>query len=240
MGKVEWYRFRISPFLWVLAAVSLLFNVAPMVLSGHLVSTAQVLEQTAKNIAQPLLLCMIYTVLTVTEDFENGFVRCYLASGKRWTAIVAAKLLHALLGATILLLLNVAVPVLSVGVVQGGCDWLATGRMLAQMFPFWVSMTCVFFVIAILAGRQSLGVVIAAAVVFVLTILTNWLGTNPILYRAAVQYSPIAQLEISGRRAAAALPLSGAYWTAAGIAAATAGVMVVAVLCKKDPPGYPA
>lgn len=209
MLKAELFRFWKSSTLWIILGV-ITASCGISIFTGAYSSAEQASVNIAKDSMVPILACAVYGSILLTDDFSNGLMRHYVASGYKRYVILMAKLVHFLLGCSILLVVYPCLSVLLTAALQGVqttllCVFTETIRLCLKTLPLYWGMAGLFFLFATLIQRGSIAVSISVAASILLVVLTNK------LYARAASvwiYSPIVQIsEAADGRAANAY-----YW----------------------------
>ena len=207
MLKAEFFKFSHSCPLWVILAV-LTASCGVSIFTGTYDSAEHALLQISKDSMVLILAGAVYGSMTLTEDFSNGLLRHFIASGYRRTAILGAKLVHYLAGCGVLILLYQVISVALAAMVQGvETSFPAVmGKTLLtvlQALPLYGGIFGLFFFLAVWIQKGAAAVGVSVAVSILLVVWTNKLYPQ---HSAVLRYSPVIQIS-----AAANGTITGAY-----------------------------
>lgn len=195
MLKAEQFKFRNSYTLWIIIGV---LSVACFIsiITGTYGSAEQTLLNITKDSMVPILACAIYGAIILTDDFSNGLLRHYIASGYKRSAVLFAKFLHYIWGCSVLLLVYPCLCV-SLTVILHGAEttllFVFKEMMLAflKTLPLYWGIFGLFFFFSVLIKKGASVAGISVAVSIILVIFTNKLYGNGI---SILKYSPIIQI----------------------------------------------
>ena len=168
MLKAEFFKFNHSCVLWIILGV-ISTSCMISVLTGTYSSAEQTLIAISKDSMVPILACVIYSAIILTEDFSSGILKHYIANGYSRSSIVFAKFIHYIAGSSILLFLYPAICVSLATAIQGTeTSFISVvGKMLwffIQSLPLYWGIFGLFFLVAIMIqkGVFVMGVSLAA------------------------------------------------------------------------------
>lgn len=195
MLKAEQFKFRNSCALWIIIGV-IFASCFISVIMGTYNSAEQTLLNITKDSMVLILACAIYGAIILTDDFSNGLLLHYIASGYRRTSILFAKLIHYILGCSILLLVYPCLCVSLAAILHGTetTFLLVFQEMILAFFktlPLYLGIWGLFFFFAILIKKGVAVMGISVAVSILLVVFTNRLYGNGI---STLKYSPIIQI----------------------------------------------
>lgn len=195
MLKVEQFKFRNSYTLWIIIGVisaGCLFSI----FMGIYDSAEQTLLNIAKDSMVPILACAVYGSIILTDDFSNGLLRHYIASGHRRGNVLFAKFLHYIWGCSVLLLVYPCLCVSLTAILHGTetTFLLVFKEMVLAFFktlPLYWGIFGLFFFFSVLIKKGVSVAGISVAVSIILVAFTNKLYENEI---SILKYSPIIQI----------------------------------------------
>ena len=195
MLKAEQFKFRNSFALWIIIGVISATCFVSIIL-GIYSSAEQPLLNITKDCMVPILACAVYGAVILTDDFSNGILRHYIASGYNKDCILFAKLLHYILGCSILLLVYPCLCVSFSAMLHGAeTAFLLVFRETVFIFfktlPLYLGIFGLFFFFSVLTKNGAAAVGISIAVSIILVAFTNRLYGNAI---SLLKYSPIIQI----------------------------------------------
>lgn len=207
MLKAEKYKFSHSCALWVIIGVLFAFCCIS-IMTGVYNSAENALLNISKDIAVPLLGCSVYSAIILLDDFSNGLLQHYIASGYERTSIICAKLIHYIFGCSILLLVYPLLCISFTAIARG----IETSFALVlwqfiliylKSLPLYWGVAGLFFLVSILLQNAAIAIAISVAVSLFLGVFPNRLYANGLYI---LKYSPMIQLnEIANDR------ISGEY-----------------------------
>jgi len=210
MLKAEFFKFKHDYALWILLGViSALCMIS--VLTDTYSSAEQTLISISKDSMVPILACVIYSAIILTEDFSSGILRHYIANGYKRRSIVFAKFIHYIAGSTLFLFFYPAICVLFAAAIQGveTSFWAVIEKMLLfflQSLPLYWGIFGLFFLIAIVIQKGVFAMSVSLALSVIVVVFTNKFYGN---MEAILQYSPVIQIsEIAGGRITSAYFIS--------------------------------
>ncbi len=212
--KAERFKFLHSSTLWIVIAVLFAFC-SISILTGVYDSAESALRSISKDIPIPLLGCSVYSAIILLDDFSNGMIKHYIASGYKRAFIMLAKFFHYIFGCCILLFVYPLLCVTFTAIVRG----VETSFVLVmQQFifvyikslPLYLGIVSIFFLACILLKNAATAMAVSVAVSISLVVFSNKLYANNF---AILKYSPMIQLD-----EIAANPISFEYYVAAAAA----------------------
>lgn len=213
MLKAEKYKFFHSYALWVIIGVLFAFCCIS-ILTGVYNSAECALLNISRDIAVPLLGCSVYSAIVLLDDFSNGLLKHYIASGYKRTSILCAKFMHYMFGCSVLLLVYPFLCISFTAIVRGVETSLVIilGQFILVFIksaPLYLGVVGLFFLISILL--QNAAITIAVSVT-----ASIFLGVFPDRFYAdgfyILKYSPMIQLN-----EVAAKPISAEYLIAVAL-----------------------
>lgn len=195
MLKAEFFKFKHAYALWIILGV-ISFSCMISVLTGTYGSAEQTLTSIFKDSMVPILACVIYSAIILTEDFSSGILRHYIANGYKRSSIVFAKFIHYIAGSSILLFLYPAICVLLAAVVQGvetsfGAVVEKMFLLFVQSLPLYWGIFGLFFLIAIVIQKGVFAMGVSLALSVIVVVFTNKFYEN---LTGILKYSPIIQI----------------------------------------------
>lgn len=213
MLKAEKYKFSHSYALWTIISVLFAFCCIS-ILTGVYSSAENALLNISKDTVVPLLGCSVYSAIILLDDFSNGLLKHYIASGYKRASILCAKFIHYIFGCSVLLLVYPFLCISFTAIVRGTETsfvlvlWQFIIIYFKSLLLYWGIMG-LFFIVSILLQNAAVAIAISFAVSFLLGVFPNRLYVNGIYI---LKYSPMIQLN-----EAAANPVSSEYLIAIGI-----------------------
>lgn len=205
MLKAEFFKFRHTYVLWIILAVissACMISVA----TGTYCSAEQTLNAVAKDSMVPILACVLYSAVLLTEDFSSGIIRHYIASGYKRREIVFAKFLHYISGSSLLLFLYPGICVCAAAVMQGlETSFASVMENMLLLFvgtlPLYWGIFGLFFLISMATQKGVLAMGISLAVSILGVVFTKKFygsGTEILKYSPVIQINEIASGTITG------------------------------------------
>lgn len=200
MLKAEIFKFLHSSSLWVIIGVLFAFCFIS-IMTGVYKSAENALVNISKDIVVTFLGCSVYSAIILLDDFTNGLLQHYIATGYKKSSILCAKFIHYALGCCILLLVY---PLLCITFTAIICGVETSFTALLWQFvlisiksiPLYLGIVSIFFLVAILLQNAAVAVAISVAMSLFLGIFPNRLYANGVYI---LKYSPIIQLnEVAG------------------------------------------
>ena len=156
--------------------------------------------------------CAVYSAIIVLDDFSNGLLKHYIASGYKRSSILCAKFIHYIFGCGILLLVYPLLCVIFTVIVRGvETFFVLILRQLILVFikslPLYLGMVGLFFMLSILLQNAAITIAVSVAASIFLGVFSNRLCADNLYI---LKYSPVIQLN-----QVAANPISGEYLIAA-------------------------
>jgi len=195
MLKAELFKFKHSYALWIILGV-ISASCTISIVTGTYGSAEQTLTNIAKDSMVPILACAIYSAIILTEDFSSKILRHYIANGYKRSSILLAKLVHFIVGCSILLFAYPAICVVIAAILQGvETSFAAVLRNLllsfAQSLPLYFGIFGLFFLFSVLIQKGVIvaGTSVAASILIVVFTNKLYRGASSIL-----SYSPIIQI----------------------------------------------
>lgn len=195
MLKAEFFKFKHSYALWIILGV-ISASCMVSVLTGTYSSAEQTLVSISMDNMVPILACVIYGAIILTEDFSSGILRHYIVNGYKRSSIVFAKFIHYIAGSSILLFLYPAICVLSAAAVQGiETSFMAvidkTLLSFIQSLPLYWGIFGLFFLISILIQKGVFAMSVSLALSIIVVVFTNKFYES---LTGILKYSPIIQI----------------------------------------------
>ena len=195
MLKAELFKFKHSCALWIILGVISASSMVSVV-TGTYRSAEQTLIAISKDSMVPILACVIYSSIILTEDFSSGILRHYIANGYKRSSIVLAKFIHYIAGSSILLFLYPAICVLLAAAIQGiETSFMSViGKMLSlfmQSLPLYWGIFGLFFLIAIVIQKGVIVMSVSLALSIIVVVFTNKFYGN---LTGILKYSPVIQI----------------------------------------------
>ena len=214
MLKVEKYKFSHSCILWVIIGVLFAFCCIS-IMTGVYNSAEHALLNISKDIAVPLLGCSVYSAIIVLDDFSNGLLQHYIASGYERTSILCAKFIHYIFGCSILLLIYPLLCISFTAIMRGietSVAFVLWRYILIYLksLPLYWGIMGLFFLVSILLQNAAIAIAVSVASSLFLGVFPNRLYANGLYI---LKYSPMIQLN-----EAATNLISGEYLIAVIIA----------------------
>ena len=195
MLKAELFKFTHSYSLWIIIGV-LVISCGISTITGTYSSAENALINISKDSMVLILASAVYGAIILTEDFSNGLLRHFVSNGYKRTHIVLAKVVHYIVGCSILLLAYQVISVSFAALIQGvETSFLTVIRTTIftslQLLPLYLGVLGLFFLLAVLIKKGVIVVGVSVATSILLVVFTNKLysGTSSIL-----KYSPIIQI----------------------------------------------
>ena len=195
MLKAELFKFTHSYSLWIIIGVLVIFC-GISTITGTYSSAENALINISKDSMVLILASAVYGSIILTEDFSNGLLRHFVSNGYKRTHIVLAKVVHYIVGCSILLLAYQVISVSFAALIQGvETSFLTVIRttilISLQLLPLYLGVLGLFFLLAVLIKKGVIVVGVSVATSILLVVFTNKLysGTSSIL-----KYSPIIQI----------------------------------------------
>ena len=228
MLKAEKYKFFHSYVLWVIIGVLFAFCCIS-IMTGVYSSAENALLNISKDIVVPLLGCSVYSAIILLDDFSNGLLKHYIASGYKRSSILCAKFIHYIFGCSLLLLVYPLLCVSFTAKIRGvEISFVVVFRQLILVFikslPLYWGMMGIFFMLSILLQNAAVAIAISFAASFLFGVFPNRLYANGIYI---LKYSPMIQLN-----EAAGNPISGEYLIAIGISLSLLGICLCGSIVK--------
>lgn len=213
MLKAEKYKFSHSCALWVIIGVLFAFCCIT-IMTGVYSSAENALLNISKDTVVPLLGCSVYSAIILLDDFSNGMLQHYIASGYKRTSIICAKFIHYILGCSILLLLYPFLCISFTAIVRGIETSFAFVLwqfilVFIKSLPLYLGIVGLFFLVSILLQNAAIAIAISVAASVFLGVFPNRLYESNLLI---LKYSPMIQLN-----EVVANPISGEYLIAATV-----------------------
>lgn len=214
MLKAEKYKFSHSCALWVIIGVLFVFYCIS-IMTGVYTSAENALLNISKDIVVPLLGCSVYSAIILLDDFSNGLLQHYIASGYERTFILCAKFIHYIFGCSILLLVYPLLCISFTAIVRG----IETSFALVlwqfiliylKSLPLYWGIVGFFFLVSILLQNAAIAIAISVAASLFLGVFPNRLYVNGLYI---LKYSSMIQLN-----GVTTNPVSGEYLIAVVIA----------------------
>lgn len=214
MLKAERFKFLHSGVVWVVIVVLFAFC-SISIMTGVYGSAESALLNISKDIAVPLLGCSIYSAIILLEDFSNGLIQHYIASGYKRASIILAKFVHYILGCCVILFVYPLLCITFTAVVHGvETSLLSVMQQFTLVFvkalPLNLGIVSIFFLVCIILQNAVIAMAVSVALSLFLVFFSNRLYTSDF---DILKYSPVIQLN-----AIATEPLSGEYYVAVVIA----------------------
>lgn len=213
MLKAEKYKFSHSGVLWVIIGVLFAFCCIS-IMTGVYHSAEHALLNISKDTVVPLLGCSVYSAIILLDDFSNGLLKHYIASGYKRSSILCAKFIHYILGCSVLLLVYPFLCISFTAIVRG----VETSPVLVlrefllvfiKSLPLYLGVVGLFFLISILLQNAAIAIAVSVAASLFLVLFSNRLYAGNFYI---LKYSPMIQLN-----EVAANPISVEYLSAIGI-----------------------
>lgn len=207
MLKAEKYKFSHSCTLWVIIGVLFAFCCIS-IMTGVYNSAENALLNISKDIAVPLLGCSVYSAIILLDDFSNGLLQHYIASGYKRTSIICAKFIHYIFGCSILLLVYPLLCISFTAIVRGietSFSFVLWQFILIflKSLPLYWGIVGLFFWVSILLQNAAIAIAISVAASLFLGVFPNRLYAENLYI---LKYSPMIQLnEVAANR------ISGEY-----------------------------
>ena len=195
MLKVERFKFIHSCALWVIIGV--LFSFCDIsIMTGVYNSAENALMNVSKDIVVPLLGCSVYSAIILLDDFSNGLLQHYIASGYKRTSIICAKFIHYILGCSILLFMYPVLCIIFTAVVRGVETSIALTLLqfviiYIKSLPLYWGIVGLYFLISILLQNATIAIAISVAFSIFLGVFPNKLYDNNL---NILKFSPMIQL----------------------------------------------
>lgn len=195
MLKAEKFKFFHSCVLWVIISVLFAFCCIS-IMTGVYNSAESVLLNISKDIVVPLLGCSVYSAIILLDDFSNGLLQHYIASGYKRASIIFAKFIHYILGCSILLLVYPFLCITFTAVVRGvesSFELILLQFILvySKSLPLYWGIVGLFFLVSILLQNAAIAIAISVAVSLFLGVFPNRFYANNVYI---LKYSPMIQL----------------------------------------------
>ncbi len=205
--KAERFKFLHSSTLWIVIAVLFAFC-SISILTGVYDSAESALRSISKDIPIPLLGCSVYGAIILLDDFSNGMIKHYIASGYKRAFIILAKFIHYIFGCCVLLFVYPLLCVTFTAIVRGvETSFVLVMQQFILVFikslPLYLGIVGIFFLACILLQNAAIAMAVSVAVSISLVVFSNKLYANNF---DILKYSPIIQLN-----EVAATPISCEY-----------------------------
>lgn len=223
MLTAEFFKFKHSCTLWIILGV-ISTSCMVSVLTGTYSSAEQTLIAISKDSMVPILACVIYSAIILTEDFSSGILRHYIANGYKRSEIVFAKLIHYIAGSSILLFLYPVLCVLVAAAVQGiETSFVSIMEQMLLLFiqslPLYWGIFGLFFLIAVVIQKGVFAMSVSFALAVMMVVFTNKFYGN---LMGILKYSPVIQISML-----ASGTITGAYFVSAFFSIAILSVSVL-------------
>ena len=193
--KAERFKFLHSSTLWIVITVLFAFC-SISILTGVYDNAESALRSISKDIPIPLLGCSVYGAIILLDDFSNGMIKHYIASGYKRTFIIFAKFSHYILGCCILLFVYPLLCVTFTAIVRGvETSFVLVMQQFILVFikslPLYLGIVGIFFLACILLQNAAVAMAVSVAVSISLVVFSNRLYANNF---DILKYSPMIQL----------------------------------------------
>lgn len=228
MLRAERFKFLHSHVVWIVIAVLLAFC-SISILTGVYGSAESTLLNISKDTVVPLLGCSVYSAIILLEDFSNGLMQHYIASGYKRASIILAKFVHYILGCCVILFVYPLLCILFTAVVHGvETSFVLVMQQFIFIFvkslPLNLGLVSIFFLVCILLQNAAIAMAVCVAASLFLVLFSNRLYTSDL---DILRYSPIIQLNTIATE-----PLSGEYYVAVIVALFLMGICLLAGIEK--------
>ena len=195
MLKAELFKFTHSYSLWIIIGV-LVISCGISTITGTYSSAENALINISKDSMVLILASAVYGSIILTEDFSNGLLRHFVSNGYKRTHIVLAKVVHYIVGCSILLLAYQVISVSFAALIQGvETSFLTVIRTTIftslQLLPLYLGVLGLFFLLAVLIKKGVIVVGVSVATSILLVVFTNKLYSDT---SSILKYSPIIQI----------------------------------------------
>lgn len=195
MLKAELFKFTHSYSLWIIIGVLVIFC-GISTITGTYSSAENALINISKDSMVLILASAVYGSIILTEDFSNGLLRHFVSNGYKRTHIVLAKVVHYIVGCSILLLAYQVISVSFAALIQGvETSFLTVIRTTIftslQLLPLYLGVLGLFFLLAVLIKKGVIVVGVSVATSILLVVFTNKLYSDT---SSILKYSPIIQI----------------------------------------------
>lgn len=195
MLKVERFKFIHSCALLVIIGVLFAFC-GISIMTGVYNSAENTLMNVSKDIVVPLLGCSVYSAIILLDDFSNGLLQHYIASGYKRTSIICAKFIHYILGCGFLLFMYPVLCIIFTAIVRGVETSIALILLqfviiYIKSLPLYWGIVGLYFLISILLQNATIAIAISVAFSIFLGVFPNRLYDNNLYI---LKYSPMIQL----------------------------------------------
>lgn len=195
MLKAELFKFTHSYSLWIIIGV-LVISCGISTITGTYSSAENALINISKDSMVLILASAVYGSIILTEDFSNGLLRHFVSNGYKRTHIVLAKVVHYIVGCSILLLAYQVISVSFAALIQGvETSFLTVIRTTIftslQLLPLYWGVLGLFFLLAVLIKKGVIVVGVSVATSILLVVFTNKLYSDT---SSILKYSPIIQI----------------------------------------------
>lgn len=228
MLKAERYKFFHSYALWVVIGVLFAFCCIS-IMTGIYGSAENALLNISKDTVVPLLGCSVYSAIILLDDFSNGLLQHYIASGYERTSIICAKFIHYIFGCSVLLLVYPFLCVSFTAIVRGvetSLTFVLWEIILVfiKSLPLYLGIAGLFFLVSILLQNAAITIAVSVAASIFLGVFPNRLYAGNLYI---LKYSPMIQLN-----EVAVDPISGEYLIAIIISLFLLGLYLCGSIAK--------
>ncbi len=193
--KAERFQFLHSSALWIVIAVLFAFC-SISILTGVYDSAESALQSISKDIPIPLLGCSVYGAVILSEDFSNGLIKHYIASGYKRAFIILSKFMHYIFGCCVLLFVYPFLCVTFTAMVRGvETSFVLVMQQFIVVFikslPLYLGIAGIFFLACILLQNAAVAMAVCVAISISLVVFSNRLYAD---HFEILKYSPMIQL----------------------------------------------
>lgn len=195
MLKAELFKFSHSYSLWSIIGV-LVASCSISIITGTYSSAENALLNISKDSMVLILAGAVYGSILLTDDFSNGLLRHFISNGYKRSTIVLAKLVHYIVGCSILIFVYQVISVSLTAFVQG-VETSFPAVISKTLFTFLQSLLLywgifgLFFLFAVLIKRSVIVVGVSVAASIFLVVFTNKFYNGNV---SILKYSPIIQM----------------------------------------------
>lgn len=195
MLKAEKYKFLHSSSLWVIIGVLFAFCFISII-TGVYKSAESAMVNISKDIVVTFLGCSVYSAIILLEDFSNGLLQHYIATGYKRSSILCAKFIHYTLGCSILLLVYPLLCITFTAIIRGVETSFAAILwqfiiIFLKSIPLYIGIISLFFLVSILLQNAAVAIAISVAMSLFLGVFPNRLYASGLYI---LKYSPMIQL----------------------------------------------
>lgn len=192
--NLEFKKFIYTYYLWIILIV-LILSSCISIMTG-VFSDPNLLSDSIYSDSMVFLIAgAIYAGLSITSDFNDGFIRHYLITFNQRQYIIFAKYLHFMFGCILLLLLYPMITLLiSIVFYHANEPMLLIKNLmfdLLRVMPYYCALFSIFFMISILSKKDGISLGVTIPLSIILVVFTERLLPSI----EFLVYSPIIQIQ---------------------------------------------